>query len=487
MIRHPAVALAAAIAFWSACAQAQTLDQYVSSGGLPASAESAPERLTLGSQLESDMQAVGQLTLKDNLEHGLCINRAGAEEQAGELHKQLAALIGLYDHGGSEAEIKAARARADALSELLQKPAALSSTPVQGEEDQIRLDCKSPFLLLDLHTHPNGGAAMPSSADFVVGTGKFGEYGFLVWTPSQNGGALVLGTGESRTANLGEIWMSDHFHVATAMATAYVALPELSHAQAEHVWEDIILITVCDSYRLACYKRFAGSGEYVKLTPDFVQSDIDRTMAPDLQRHASFMVRLMEHWEKSIGTADVNQTTGFSDAILSVRDLIAAAKTAHFWKEGELASVRRTLDYRNASILMFTPSRNTMPMWESLAESTAGKTFATIGFGYGAPGDTLDSCVRFGTLVTPDGPKTSESGDDWVIDVTAGEYTGACWSWKTGARVDFHISIANGMLTTTIPSAPWSQTVPLASLCTRESKQPCSQPAWPVAGRIPKP
>jgi len=395
--------------------RAQTLDDLLDSGNLPADARSAPSELALGDGMTSALRVASEETLIDDHEHGFCF------------------------------------AKSDAPGDGKLASGIMAFSQSAGGQMGISLHCDDAgniHPVAEMHTHPSFSAGIPSTWDFS-GLDP-GQMAFLVVHPVDGEATAILITRASHDQRT----LADLKDMASASAVMRVMVQEFLQGAQEPgksaSFETLYLGAICGRLAVACYYRDNWSFRFLKI------NDIDRQINAGYdanhRRKGFVRVQLLLDWlgGRDFHLPDVARPLTISSMKTAIAQLDQLGPqwqgAVMFTSPHVIMNVHFPASTSDNFVGLAIP-----PASDDKIIEEGGSALRT----FSATEDASDSaaaisgCIRLGENVTIGGARY----DDALFgDISSGNFQHHCFSLKAGSALQLTAdeTVADGYMTTTL-------------------------------------
>jgi hypothetical protein len=425
---------------WSAPARAQTVDDILTSGILPADVRSAPVELNLGYGMNSALRVASEETLMDDHEFGFCFAKNEDKSDA-----KLGASI-----------------QAESQS--------------WGGSMGISLHCddegKLPAIA-EMHTHPSFSVGIPSTEDFGGIDPK--QLAFVVAHPVDGETTAILMTRAARDQHT----LDDPKSVASAAAVMRVMVLEfLEGAEPQSAsrsanFANLYLAAICGKLDLACYHRDTWASKFTKI--DGFDGFINTSYDAAARRRGFVRVQFLLDWlggkdfqmpnlTKPLAIDSMKQAMGQLDLLQPQWQGAVMFTSPHV-----IMNVQFPADASDNFVGLAIPPDSTGKIVEK--GGTALRTFSATEDA-SDPDAAISGCIRLGENVTIDGARY----DDALFgDISSGQFQHHCFSLRAGSALQLTAdeTVADGYMTTVMSNGGEGSAIKtaLADFCPPPSRE----------------
>ena len=412
-------------------AQAQSLDDILTSGNLPADAHSAPPELLLGYGVNSAVRVASELTLMDDHEHGFCF------------------------------------AKSEGKSDQRLGNAILAISQTTGGQMGISLHCddagKLPALG-QMHSHPSFSVGLPSVSDFANIDPR--QTSFVVVHPVDGETTAILLTRAARDQKT----LDNPAAIASASAVMRVMMLEFLQgaqpsADARSIaFSPIYLSAICGKLSLACYYRSDWTQKFAKV--DGLDGMINTAYDAEARHRGFVRVQLLLDWlgGKEFHMPDEGQplaVNSMKEALTQLDTLQARWQGAvMFTSPHVIMNVGFPVKASDNFVGLAIPRDTSTKVMER--GGTQLRTFNATADA-SDPKAAISGCIRLGEQVTIAGNRY----DDALFgDISSGSFQHHCFSLKAGSGLQLtaNETVADGFMTTMVTGGEVIKTA-LADFC----------------------
>jgi len=421
-------------------ARAQSVDDILTSGLLPADPHSAPVELNLGYGMNSALRVASEETLMNDHEFGFCFAKS---------------------EGKSDGKLGAS----------IQ---AVSQTG--GGQMGISLHCddggKLP-VVAQMHTHPSFSVGIPSTEDFGGIDPK--QMAFIVAHPVDGETTAILMTRAARDLHT----LDNPMDVASAAAVMRVMVLEFlegaepANASRSSNFANLYLSAICGKLDVACYHRDTWASKFNKV--DGIDGFINTKYDAAARRRGFVRVQLLLDW---LGGKDFQLpnlakplTIDSMKQAMTQLDLLQPQwkGAVMFTSPHVIMNVQFPATSSDNFVGLAIPPDTTGKIVEK--GGTALRTFSATEDA-SDPDAAISGCIRLGENVTIDGARY----DDALFgDISSGNFQHHCFSLKAGSALQLTAdeTVADGYMTTTLSNGGGGSAIKtaLADFCPPPSRE----------------